>query len=110
LGLQSDFVVWGFCKGRSLRGIRACRGYAPNEGSIASEERETIFDPFVRGAYASAEGRPGVGLGLAIARQLAIKLDGTLELAQDDASGRVEFVLRLPIPAAGRGALKNGST
>ncbi|HEX6244712.1 MAG TPA: hypothetical protein VFZ61_27525, partial [Polyangiales bacterium] len=44
----------------------------------------------------SVEGRPGVGLGLAIARQLAIKLQGTLELAPDDASGRVEFVLRLP--------------
>jgi signal transduction histidine kinase len=85
-----------------------------NDGNIASAERDRIFEPFVRGAYATVEGRPGVGLGLAIARQLAVKLQGTLELApHDPAAARVEFVLRLPqakeearAGASGGGALR----
>lgn len=67
-----------------------------NQGSIAQEERERIFEPFARGAYASVEGRPGVGLGLAIARQIAGRHRGALELSPQGQDAWVEFVLRLP--------------
>lgn len=67
-----------------------------NEGAIAQDDRERIFEPFARGAYASVDGRPGVGLGLAIARQIAGKHRGRLELAPASEGSGVEFVLRIP--------------
>ncbi|MFM9046119.1 MAG: sensor histidine kinase, partial [Cyanobium sp.] len=46
--------------------------------AIAEEERERIFDRGVRGVQ--SQGRPGTGLGLALARDLARHLGGNLEL------------------------------
>jgi two-component system, OmpR family, sensor kinase len=79
-----------------LEGGREQRVRVANRGaSIPDEDRERVFEPFWRGAYASAEGHPGAGLGLAIARQIAVGHGGQLALAT--ASGDdVEFVLRLP--------------
>ncbi len=45
---------------------------------IAAEERESIFQRGVRGLQ--SEGKPGTGLGLALARDLARHLGGNLEL------------------------------
>jgi signal transduction histidine kinase len=58
---------------------------------IPREHAERIFDRFYRieGAHAS-----GSGLGLAIARELAERMDGSVELAS--ASGRTTFTLSLP--------------
>jgi two-component system OmpR family sensor kinase len=64
-------------------------------GPIPEPDRERIFEPFWRGAYASAEGHPGAGLGLAIARQIAVGHGGQLTLAAPEGDA-VEFVLRLP--------------
>ncbi|HEY6878040.1 MAG TPA: ATP-binding protein, partial [Polyangiales bacterium] len=64
-------------------------------GPIPEPDRERIFEPFVRGAYASADGHPGAGLGLAIARQIAVGHGGRLALSAPQGDV-VEFVLSLP--------------
>ena len=59
---------------------------------IAPEEREHIFERFHRGRGAGAES--GFGLGLAIGRELAERMGGTLQLADGDPPGAC-FVLTL---------------
>ena len=58
-------------------------------------EREQIFERFQRGRTASAEA--GFGLGLAIGRELAERMGGTLALAGEDGQGTC---FRLELPAA----------
>jgi two-component system OmpR family sensor kinase len=62
---------------------------------IPAEDHERIFEPFVRGAYESAEGRPGAGLGLTIARQVATNHGGGLRLNRERTDG-VELIVTLP--------------
>jgi signal transduction histidine kinase len=59
---------------------------------VAPAERTLIFERFQRGA--STGGRGGFGLGLAIGRELAARMGGTLELLES-AEGAC-FQLRLP--------------
>lgn len=71
---------------------------------IPGEERERIFEPGARGR--SSRERPGTGLGLALARQLAQRLGGTLVLetrpnALDPAFPERGNVFRLSLPPAG---------
>lgn len=69
---------------------------------VPREEHGTIFERFRRGSATRGEG--GFGLGLAIGRELAERLDGSLQL--EPARGRgARFVLTLPIqlPAGGSG-------
>ncbi|MEM7708872.1 MAG: ATP-binding protein [Pseudomonadota bacterium] len=63
---------------------------------ITPAELERIFVPFERGA--GAAGRPGAGLGLAISRQLAEAMDGTLTVSSTPGEGSC-FTLELPLPA-----------
>jgi signal transduction histidine kinase len=64
---------------------------------IALEEQVTIFDPFVRGAAALQSKIKGVGLGLAIARQLTRLMGGTLTLESQLGVGTT-FTLHLTCP------------
>lgn len=59
---------------------------------VAAPDRERIFERFERGATASST--PGFGLGLAIARELAERMDGTLTI--DVRAPGCCFVLALP--------------
>jgi len=63
---------------------------------VAEAERERIFERFQRGT--AAVGRTGFGLGLAIGRELADRMGGSLTLAMtpDEQSGAC-FALRLPL-------------
>ena len=65
-------------------------------GVPASVARE-IFRPFERGGRDSSDPSPGVGLGLALARELAGALGGTLELEDSERGAR--FRLSLPATA-----------
>jgi signal transduction histidine kinase len=56
-------------------------------------ERELIFERFQRGRTAGGEG--GFGLGLAIGRELARRMDGSLGLVGEDGAG-TRFQLELP--------------
>jgi signal transduction histidine kinase len=60
---------------------------------VAPAERELIFERFQRGS--ATGGRSGFGLGLAIGRELATRMGGTLDLASSEAPGAA-FVMRLP--------------
>jgi len=58
-------------------------------------EREQIFERFQRGRSASAEA--GFGLGLAIGRELAERMGGTLALVGEEGQTGTRFRLALPV-------------
>jgi len=66
---------------------------------VPEEERELIFERFKRGSATGGQG--GFGLGLAIGRELADRMAGSLTLEKSETGAR--FVLRLQAaPALGR--------
>ncbi|HYM58517.1 MAG TPA: HAMP domain-containing sensor histidine kinase [Solirubrobacteraceae bacterium] len=77
---------------------------------IPPQERDNIFERFHRGRAAGSEG--GFGLGLAIGRELAERMGGTLRLAERPGGG-ARFVLSLPVdggdPPPARQAASAGS-
>lgn len=77
-----------------------------NQGALASPaEREALFERYFRGS--NAEGRPGIGIGLYMAKTLARMQSGDVQLA-DDSVGKITFTLILPpgdaLPADWHGA------
>lgn len=68
-----------------------------NEGSsIASDEQERIFDRFYRGSQVRKL-ISGAGLGLYVARKIAVAHGGSLELDKSALPGTVVFCLKLPL-------------
>jgi two-component system sensor histidine kinase KdpD len=70
---------------------------------VPAEERSRIFERFYRGVDGRRSG-PGSGLGLFVARKIAVALGGGIELDSDDpgASNGTVFRLALPVPASDR--------
>jgi signal transduction histidine kinase len=67
-----------------------------NDGeAIAPEDRERIFERFIRLPASKKRDSGGSGLGLAISRDIADAYGGSLTLADDDLGTR--FVLTLPL-------------
>lgn len=64
---------------------------------VPGEERELIFERFMRGRQTA--GQIGFGLGLAIGRELAERMGGALVLEEHEGPG-AKFTLRLPVAAA----------
>src|SRR5205085_9110201 len=64
---------------------------------VPPEERELIFERFMRGRESG--GKAGFGLGLAIGRELARRMGGELVLEDQDGPG-ARFTLRLPVAQA----------
>jgi CheY-like chemotaxis protein len=65
---------------------------------IAADERARVFEPFARGAHGGD--RPGTGLGLPLARQLARAMHGDLVLVPSEHGAHFRATLRLPcVPA-----------
>lgn len=62
---------------------------------IPVSEQKRIFRAFHKSAREAAESRPGVGLGLALSRRLAMSLGGGLDCVGSAHGAR--FVLRLPV-------------
>jgi signal transduction histidine kinase len=58
---------------------------------IAAEERERVFEPFVRGDASRPRG--GAGLGMAISRAIVEAHGGRIWLADSDVGTRVRFVI-----------------
>jgi signal transduction histidine kinase len=63
---------------------------------IPSEHRDRVFEPFYRLDRSSPGLRPGLGLGLALSRDLAEMNDGSLVLETSSPGRGSVFVLRLP--------------
>jgi signal transduction histidine kinase len=61
---------------------------------VSADERELIFQRFHRGR--ATGGEAGFGLGLAIGRELAERMEGSLVLASSDEGG-ARFTLHLPL-------------
>ncbi len=66
---------------------------------IPSDERERIFERFVRGVAQRDGSVSGVGLGLHLARRIAEAHDGTLHCEVPDDGLGAAFVFRLPVEA-----------
>jgi signal transduction histidine kinase len=62
---------------------------------VAPEDAAAIFRPFQRGAAVDEGPAPGIGLGLALARELARRLDGDLILDATASTPGARFVLTL---------------
>ena len=62
---------------------------------IPVDKRAAIFRPFDRAGREESDPAPGVGLGLALCKDLAQALGGSLELEPPDGAG-CAFALRLP--------------
>ncbi|MBI1375312.1 MAG: hypothetical protein GC159_21550 [Phycisphaera sp.] len=65
---------------------------------VAPADRRRLFRAFAKSADAAANSAPGVGLGLALSRNLAKRLGGDLRLDESYAPG-CRFVLTLPVSA-----------
>ncbi|MFD4712467.1 ATP-binding protein [Streptomyces sp. NPDC058430] len=65
-------------------------------GGVPEAERERIFERFVRLDDARARDDGGAGLGLAIARDVAVRHGGALTVSSSPAGGAL-FELRLPV-------------
>ncbi|MDQ4501504.1 ATP-binding protein [Sinomonas sp. ASV322] len=66
---------------------------------IAPEDVQRVFTRFQRSTAAIRSGIPGTGLGLALAKEVAVQHGGELECASELGVGSV-FTLRLPIASA----------
>jgi signal transduction histidine kinase len=105
LGQLLDNLLENACKysepGRSVTVGLGCAGgdallTVEDQGSgIAPEDLPHVFEPFYRSPEARRLGRPGVGLGLAVARRVAAVFGGTLTAASEPGGGS-RFTLRLP--------------
>ncbi|OUD01881.1 sensor histidine kinase [Streptomyces swartbergensis] len=77
-------------------GDLAVVGVADDGDGVPESDRERIFERFVRLDAARSRDDGGAGLGLAIARDVAVRHGGTLTAAQGPAGGAL-FELRLPL-------------
>ncbi|WP_324618042.1 ATP-binding protein [Streptomyces dysideae] len=73
----------------------AVAGVADDGGGVAEADRERIFERFVRLDEARSRDDGGAGLGLAIARDVAVRHGGTLTVGEAPTGGAL-FELRLP--------------
>lgn len=69
---------------------------ADNGPGIPPEKRHAIFQPYYRLPAAAANAPEGLGLGLAISRELVRQMGGDIELAAN-AGGGCTFSIRLPL-------------
>ncbi|MDK1346455.1 HAMP domain-containing sensor histidine kinase [Streptomyces sp. 378] len=77
-------------------GDRAVVGVADDGDGVPEGDRERIFERFVRLDDARSRDDGGAGLGLAIARDVAVRHGGTLTAGRGPAGGAL-FELRLPL-------------
>jgi signal transduction histidine kinase len=67
-------------------------------GGVPRDKQQTIFEPFVQIGRERSHPVEGIGLGLAISRDLARAMGGTLTIASEPGEGAT-FTLSLPTRA-----------
>ncbi len=70
--------------------------FADHGKGMEEEAKKTVFRPFSRSAAAAKGRKPGVGLGLALSRDLARSIGGELALESSTEKGTT-FMLTLPL-------------
>lgn len=97
LGNAIKFTPQGYVRIHAAAdGNQAVRIEVSDTGvGIPPTEREVIFEPFRRGERAA--GISGVGIGLALTRQLTEAMNGTITVESTTGIGST-FVVRLPAP------------
>lgn len=70
--------------------------FSDNGPGISDNARKQLFQPFSRSAKDAAGSKPGIGLGLALSRDLARSIGGDLKLEHSDENGTT-FLLTLPL-------------
>ncbi len=70
--------------------------FADHGKGMEEEAKKTLFRPFSRSAGATSTRKPGVGLGLALSRDLARSIGGELTLENSSEKGTT-FLLTLPL-------------
>ena len=93
---------------RLRRGRRVTLSVCDDGPGVSEEEREVIFQRFTRGRDTS--GQAGFGLGLAIGRELARRMDGDLMLEHTHAPGAMFTLILPPAPAGDRGEVEPAIT
>jgi signal transduction histidine kinase len=78
-------------------GEEACASVADDGPGIPAGELPEIFERFERGA--GQQGRPGFGLGLPLAREIARAHGGRIEASSKPGQGAT-FTVRLPVSRA----------
>ncbi|HJP61529.1 MAG TPA: ATP-binding protein, partial [Gemmatimonadaceae bacterium] len=68
---------------------------ADTGSGIPKDKQNAIFEPFVQLDRTLSSSHEGVGLGLAISRDLARQMDGKLEVKSERGKGS-RFILTLP--------------
>jgi two-component system, sensor histidine kinase len=66
---------------------------------VSEEDRVRLFEPFVQAGASTTRRFGGTGLGLTISRQLAIAMDGDVELVHSDTNGS-HFRLSIVVEAS----------
>jgi signal transduction histidine kinase len=64
---------------------------------IDARDADRIFEPFEHGERIENKSTPGVGLGLALVRDLAAALGGRVALSSEKGVGSI-FTVTLPLP------------
>ncbi len=93
-GSEIVVIVRSAGSGSAARGIISVKDAGPG---VAREERDRIFERFVRGT--AGRGAAGSGVGLAVARELARLMGGRVMLEDGPGPGST-FSLELPLAAA----------
>jgi PAS domain S-box-containing protein len=81
----------------SLNGNQVAISVLDTGPGIPEDERDAIFEPFVQLGRSLTSTHEGIGLGLAISRQLARSMSGDLKVASRPGQGST-FTLILPRP------------
>ena len=66
---------------------------------IAPDQRDAIFDIFVQGETTLDRPQGGLGLGLAVVKQLVVLHEGSIEVLSEGQGKGSEFLIRLPLTA-----------
>jgi signal transduction histidine kinase len=106
VNLVMNAVKYGSAGGGTLTlgcahaGTRVIATVSDTGPGIAPEKLASIFDPYVQLAAGTADRRGGVGLGLAISRDLAQGMGGELSVVSELGAGAT-FTLALPRAGTG---------
>jgi signal transduction histidine kinase len=69
-----------------------------NGAGLSAEEMDSIFEPFVQGTYNETPFQGGLGIGLALARNLVEMHGGTITATSSGKGHGSMFCVRLPLP------------